>query len=315
MTAQQAPVFGQPNQPSQLGQSSPLAGESPAARSHQPRSYQQHRRAAARVTFWLAAGWVALIAVCAVFAGVLPVHAYNSLVGIGANPPFAHWPEFLGTDNIGRSELSLVVYGARASLFISVLGALIGLVAGTLLGMATAYFGGIVTVVVNVARDALLAVPILVLILAIAAVVPPSLTSLTVILGVISIPVVQRIAHANALAQLNRDYVLAARALGASTWRLLLREVLPNVMNSLLAFAFLLVAFLMVFEGALDFLGAGIPPPTPSWGQLISGGLQQIQTVPYLVIVPSAVLLLTVLAFNTLSDRLRERLDERWTQL
>jgi peptide/nickel transport system permease protein len=268
-----------------------------------------------RFVFALSAGWVLLMVACAVFANVLPVPGYDKLVAPSATPPFRYWPAFLGTDSIGRSEVSLIVYGARASLAISVMSAIIGLGVGTLLGLATAYFGGIVAAVVNLLRDALLAVPVLVLILAVAAVVTPSEWSLTVLLGVVSIPICQRIAHANVLAQLSRDYVLAARALGASGWRLLIREVLPNVANSLLAFGFLLIAFLMVFEGALDFLGVGIPPPTPSWGQMISAGVTDIQTIPYLVVVPSVVLMLTVLALNTLSDRLRERLDERWTQL
>lgn len=268
-----------------------------------------------RVAFALSVGWVLLMVAFAVFANVAPIPGYDKLVAPSATPPFHYWPAFLGTDSIGRSEVSLIVYGARASLAISVMSAVIGLGVGTLLGLATAYFGGIVAAVVNLLRDALLAVPVLVLILAVAAVVTPSEWSLTVLLGVVSIPICQRIAHANVLAQLSRDYVLAARALGASGWRLLIREVLPNVANSLLAFGFLLIAFLMVFEGALDFLGVGIPPPTPSWGQMISAGVTDIQTTPYLVVVPSVVLMLTVLALNTLSDRLRERLDERWTQL
>jgi len=263
----------------------------------------------------VAVAWAVLIVVLAVFADILPIAGYDQPVAGAATPPFQSWPEFLGTDDIGRSVLSRVIYGTRVSLTVSVIATAVGLGAGTLAGLAAAYFRGPVAAVIGLVSDVMLAFPVLVLLLAVAAVIRPSMISLAVLLGVISVPACQRVAAANTRAQLGREYVLAARELGVPGPRLLLREVLPNIMNSLFAFGFLLVAFFMVFEGALDFLGVGVPPPRPSWGAMIATGVPNIETEPYIVFVPATVLFLTVFAFNTIADRLRERLDERWTQI
>jgi peptide/nickel transport system permease protein len=273
------------------------------------------RRRRVRWSLVAALVWAGLVVILAVFADVLPIPGYDQPVSGAATPPFQNWPEFLGTDDIGRSVLARVIYGTRVSLTVSVIATAVGLGIGTLAGLAAAYFRGPVAAVIGLVSDVMLAFPVLVLLLAVAAVIRPSMISLAVLLGVISVPACQRIAGANARAQLGRDYILAARELGVPGPRLLLREVLPNIVNSLIAFGFLLVAFFMVFEGALDFLGVGVPPPRPSWGAMIAAGVPNIQTEAYIVFVPATVLFITVFAFNTISDRLRERLDERWTQL
>jgi peptide/nickel transport system permease protein len=207
-----------------------------------------------------------------------------------------------------------VVYGARVSLTVSLMATAIGLAVGTCLGLLAAFFGGAVEAVINGARDALLAFPTLVLLLAVAAVIEPNMWSLSILLGIVGVPICERIAHANALAQLSRDYVLAARVLGVPSRRILFREVLPNIVNPLIAFGFIQVALFMVVEGALDYLGVGVVPPTPSWGAMISSGLPLLQRSPYLVLVPACVLFVTVLAFNTIGERFRERLEERWVR-
>jgi peptide/nickel transport system permease protein len=235
-------------------------------------------------------------------------------VAPGATAPFHALGEFLGTDSIGRSVLSRVIYGARVSLTVSLMATAIGLVVGTLLGLLSAYFGGVVATVINGGRDALLAFPTLVMLLAVAAVIEPTMWSLSILLGIVGVPICERIAYANALAQLSRDYVLAARVVGVPSSRILLREVLPNIVNPLIAFGFIQVALFMVVEGALDYLGVGVVPPTPSWGAMISEGLPLLQRTPYLVLVPACVLFVTVLAFNTIGERLRERLEERWVE-
>jgi peptide/nickel transport system permease protein len=204
-----------------------------------------------------------------------------------------------------------VIYGAQLSLAVAVLGASIGLVGGAALGMTAAYFKGWAATVVHLLSDVVLAFPGLVLLLAMASVVQPTVWSLSAMLGLLSLPASLRIAYANANAHLSRDYVLAARALGTPAWRMLVREVLPNIMHSLFAFGFILVATFMIALGALDFLGIGIPPPRPSWGGMIAAGFDSIRTRPYLVFVPAVVLLLTVFSFNTIGDRLRERADGR----
>lgn len=280
-----------------------------------PAATPRHHRGRIPLSVWLAAGWVALIVLGAIFANVLPIHGYDEPVAGASSGPFQHWPQFLGTDQIGRSVLSRIVFGSRVSLAVCLLATVIGLGVGTLLGLAAAYFGGLVKAAISLISDAILAFPVLVLLLAVAAVITPSMWTLSVLLGLVSVPACQRIVAANASAQLGRDYVLAARVLGVPSWRLLFREVLPNIANSLLAFGFIMIALFMVFEGALDFLGAGIPPPRPSWGQMIAGGTPVLDSRPYLSLVPAAVLVLTVFAFNTLGDRLQERFDERRVNL
>jgi peptide/nickel transport system permease protein len=265
-------------------------------------------------SFWLAVAWVAVLVLSAIFADVLPIAGFNEPVAPGASAPFHELGEFLGTDSIGRSVLSRVIYGARVSLTVSLMATVIGLAVGTLLGLLAAYFGGAVATVINGGRDALLAFPTLVMLLAVAAVIEPTMWSLSILLGIVGVPVCERIAYANALAQLSRDYVLAARVVGVPSSRILFREVLPNIVNPLIAFGFIQVALFMVVEGALDYLGVGVVPPTPSWGAMISEGLPLLQRTPYLVLVPACVLFVTVLAFNTIGERLRERLEERWVE-
>lgn len=263
----------------------------------------------------VASAWAGLVLLLAALAALLPIAGYDEPVAAGPSAPFQAWPEFLGTDRVGRSVLSRVIYGGQLSLTIAVIATCIGMGIGCLLGLANAYFRGPVSTFIDLFSDAVLAFPGLVLLLAVASVIQPSLLSLSVLLGLLSVPASQRITAANARTHLARDYVLAARALGAPAWRLLLREVLPNIAHSLFAFAFLLVAFFMVIAGALDFLGVGVPPPRPSWGGMIAAGVDNLRTQPYLVFVPSIVLLLTVFAFNTIGDRLRERADGRSGQL
>jgi peptide/nickel transport system permease protein len=272
-------------------------------------------RARLPVSLILASAWVLLVLGLAVLASVLPIAGYDDPVAGSATPPFQAVSEPLGTDTIGRSSLSRTIYGAQLSLAVALLGAVLGLVGGTTLGMAAAYFRGWVATLVNLGADTILAFPGLVLLLAMASVIQPSVWSLSLMLGLLSLPASMRIAYANANAQLARDYVLAARALGTPAWRLLLRQVFPNIMHSLFAFGFILVATFMLALGALDFLGVGIPPPRPSWGGDIAAGFDSIRTRPYLVMIPATALVLTVFAFNTVGDRLRERTDGRGGQL
>ncbi|WP_084464520.1 ABC transporter permease [Microtetraspora fusca] len=263
------------------------------------------------VSLVLCSVWVVLVLASTLLAGLLPIAGYDEPVADGATPPFESWPEFLGTDSVGLSVLSRVIHGAQLSLAVALLGTVIGMAGGVALGTAAAYFKGWLATVVNLLSDVVLAFPGLVLLLAMASVTRPSVWSLSAMLGLLSLPSSLRIAYANANVQLGRDYVLAARALGTPAWRMIVREVLPNIAHSLVAFGFVMVATFMIALGALDFLGIGLPPPRPSWGGMIASGFDSIRTRPYLVFVPAAVLLLTVFSFNTIGDRLRERADGR----
>jgi len=268
------------------------------------------------VLVWICIGWLALVVLGALLAPLLPLPRYDEPIAPGAQPPFADGgAAVLGTDSIGRSLLSRMVYGAQLSLLVAFLGTAIGLVIGSLFGMVAAYYKGWAAKVIHVFSDAVLAFPGLVLLLAAATIVRPSVVSLSVILGILTLPSSLRIAFSNTNAHLSRDYVVAARALGMSGWRILSREVLPNILFSIAAFGFIMLATFMVALGALDFLGVGMPPPRPSWGGDIAAGFTNIRTRAYLVLVPAVFLVMTVFALNKIGDHLRDRAEGRGGQL
>lgn len=261
-----------------------------------------------RRTGWLAVGWLGLLALLALTADVLPIAAYDAPVGPPARPPFSAFPEFLGTDGIGRSVLSRLVHGTQISLLVGLGATATACVLGSLLGLVSAYRRGAVEEVVGVVTDTILAFPPLLLLLALAAVARPGVGTLVVSLGLLFVPPFVRIARATALSQLGRTYVLAARAMGAGHGRLLARELLPNTVPPVASYAVVMMALMIVVEGSLSFLGVGIPPPAPSWGAMIAEGKDFLYTAPYLVLVPCVVIFLTVLSFNTVGERLRARL-------
>jgi peptide/nickel transport system permease protein len=214
--------------------------------------------------------------------------------------PFSaeHW---LGTDGLGRDELSRLIHGARISLTVGLLAPVIGLVIGGALGMLAGYFGGRFETTVVGSMDVLLAFPPLILVLAVIAFVGQSIVNLTLILGALSIPASMRVARAATLTLSRREFVIAAQALGASHAR-----ILP-----LLAFFLLGVAVIIVVEGSLSFLGLGVPPPISSWGSMIGEGRESLDVAPRLAFMPAAAMFLTVLSFNLVGDTLRALTDPR----
>jgi peptide/nickel transport system permease protein len=266
-----------------------------------------------RMPFRLAFAWLALVGFAAAFADLLPLMPYDVPVE-GLRPrtrPFQNPGEPLGTDALGRSMVSRLTYGARQSLLVGAgaVGAatIVGLVVGTVAG----YLRGAADAVLRVLMDAQLAVPPLVLLLAVAAVGRHSVWSLLIGLAFVAIPTYARLARAQTLALAGRDYVLAARAMGAGKLRVIIRELLPGVALSLLAYTFLHMGLVIVAEGALSFLGLGIPPPSPSWGGMVNDSRRYLGTEPFLVFVPAGFLVLTVLAFTVVGDRARRLLDAR----
>ncbi|MBO4120168.1 ABC transporter permease [Cupriavidus gilardii] len=250
--------------------------------------------------------WLTLVLACAIGADWLPLPAPDEMDFLAAEqlPGAAHW---LGTDLDGRDLLARLTHGARVSLTVCVAAPLIGLLFGTLLAMLSTGGPGWVRKSVLSVLDAMLAFPNLVFALGLTVVFGPSLRNVTLALGIMSIPAFARIARANILPLMTREFVLAARTAGASTAWIMLREVLPNISMPLLTYALTMGSVMIVAEGSLSFLGVGVPPPTPSWGSMIADGREALERVPHVSLIPAAVMFLTVLSLNLLGDALRRR--------
>lgn len=262
--------------------------------------------------FWLALGFLALVVFGAVFANVLPLPnpSFQNYSAVNSPPSIHH---LLGTDDLGRDLLSRVVYGARVSLVVGFASVAIGMLVGGTLGLLSAYKGGVADASLNAASFVILAFPGIVAVIAIVAFWGQSLFKITVILGVATIPVLFRVVRASTLSYANRDFVIAARTLGASTRRIIFRELLPNVAPVALTFALINVAVIIVLEGSLAFLGLSVALPTPSWGNIIAEGTANnlIQTNPYIMMWPALAMFLLLLSINLIGDRLRQRFDIR----
>jgi peptide/nickel transport system permease protein len=260
--------------------------------------------------FVCAVGWIALIALAAIFANLLPIASPTDmdLLGKRALPSAQH---LLGNDQLGRDELSRLIYGGRISLTVGLLAPMIGITFGGTLGMLAGYFRGRLETLAVGAVDVLLAFPPLVFALAVTAYLGQSVFNITLVIGVLSIPAFTRVSRAVTLSLSEREFVTAARALGATHARILIRELLPNVALPLLAFFLLGVAVTIVVEGALSFLGLGVPPPAPSWGSMIGEGRESLDIAPWLAFLPAIFMFATVLSFNIVGDTLRALTDPR----
>src|SRR3954451_11517821 len=260
--------------------------------------------------FWMAIVWMIFVFAVAIFADVLPLASPTDMDMLERRASFSpsHW---LGTDGLGRDELSRVIYGARISFVVGICAPVIGLIIGGALGILAGYFRGRFESLVVGSMDVLLAFPPLILALAVTAYLGQSLLNLTCILGVLGIPAFMRVARAATLTLARREFVIAAQALGATHGRILLRELLPNVFLPLLAFFLLGVAVTIVVEGALSFLGLGVPPPISSWGSMIGEGRERLEVAPRLAFIPAIAMFLTVLSFNLIGDTLRAITDPR----
>jgi peptide/nickel transport system permease protein len=228
-------------------------------------------------------------------------------------PPSA--THLLGTDGLGRDELRRLIYGARISLRVGLIAVLIGASIGTTLGLVSGFWGRTAILGVSVDTlimrliDLMLAFPGLLLAISMVAMIGPSLDNTMVIIGFLSTPGYARVMRSMVLSAVERDYVVAARALGASDLRILLRHLLPNCLSPLIVQATLGVADAILTAAGLGFLGLGAVPPTPEWGAMISDSLKYLQIAPYLIFFPGLAVMLTVLAFNLLGDGLRDALD------
>jgi len=223
-------------------------------------------------------------------------------------PSAAHW---FGTDDIGRDVASRVIFGARASLLAGVVSVLISLSIGVPVGLLAGYAGGKVDTLISRLTDALLACPFLILAIALAAFLGPSLTNAMIAIGISATPVFVRLTRGQTLAIKAEDFVLAARAIGNPPWRIALRHVLPNATPALIVQATLAIAAAVIAEASLSFLGLGQQPPAPSWGSMLNTAKNYIDNAPWMAIWPGLSIFLLVLSFNLLGDGLRDALDPR----
>jgi len=231
-----------------------------------------------------------------------------SFATIRKAPSAAHW---FGTDEIGRDVLSRVIFGARASLLAGVVSVVISLSIGVPAGLLAGYAGGVVDTLLSRITDALLACPFLILAIALAAFLGPSLSNAMIAIGISATPVFVRLTRGTTLAVKAEEFVLAARAIGNAPWRIALRHVLPNIVPPLLVQATLAIAAAVIAEASLSFLGLGQQPPQPSWGSMLNTAKNYIDNAPWMAIWPGLSIFLLVLSFNLLGDGLRDALDPR----
>ncbi|HEX6167374.1 MAG TPA: ABC transporter permease [Acidimicrobiales bacterium] len=271
----------------------------------------------------LAIGWLVFVTLAALLAPVLPLDSpTQNFPSIVSQPPGTDG-HLLGGDALGRDILSRIVWGGRASLLLGVSSVLLGLLVGGLLGLVAGYFRGRADTVLTVAFDVLLSFPALILAVTLVTVFASGegtsatrrMVVLILALGVVSVPLLGRITRANTLAWAQREFVTAARALGAKDRSIMFGEVLPNVLPAMFSIALLGVAVVIVAEGGLSVLGVGVQLPTPSWGNILAEGRADLRRAPHIVMIPTIVIFLTVLALNYLGDVVRARFDVRESAL
>jgi peptide/nickel transport system permease protein len=257
----------------------------------------------------VAIGWLVLVALLAAFANVLPfvqdpyaIDPLNSKAG----PSLAHW---FGTDALGRDTFSRCVFGARTTFLITLSALSLALLIGGSLGMLVGYFRGHLETGVMTLTDIILAFPGIVLLLGVLTFMGQSVRNVTLALALLATPGLIRVTRANTLRYGDRLFVLAARTLGASDPRILVREILPNIIPPIAGLALVILGVLVIAEGGLSFLGLGVPLPRPTWGGMIAAGLPDLQVAPLITFFPAGVLFLTVLSFNLLGEALRGRFE------
>jgi peptide/nickel transport system permease protein len=280
-----------------------VAGEErPAARAW--------RRLKQRKSAMLGLIIICVLILLAVFAPLIAPFdpAQQSWTAVRKAPSWAHW---FGTDESGRDLLSRVIYGARASLLAGVVSVSIALTAGVPIGLLAGYRGGWIDALISRITDAMLACPNLILAIALAAFLGPSLTNAMIAIGITATPVFVRLTRGQVLAVKVEDYVEAARAVGNPGWRIAVKHILPNIMPALLVQATLAIAAAIIAEASLSFLGLGQQPPAPSWGSMLNTAQRFLTNAPWMAVWPGLAIFLSVLSFNLLGDGLRDALDPK----
>jgi peptide/nickel transport system permease protein len=272
------------------------------------------------VLFGMSVTWIVLLGGAALLAPVLPLGVYADTAKTLNTPGYLRPDLFsahpFGTNQFGLDMLARVVWGARDSLLASIVAVAVGTLIAVLLGVLAGYFAGWTDRVIGVWTNVGLAFPPLVLLLAVAVVLRRSLLGITIALTLLVIPGAIRVARANTLTFAQREYTFTARILGASRWRVLRREILPNVVAPMVGLGLLSIPLLIVAESSLSFLGLGIPAPQPTWGNMIAEGANGVfETNPHIVLVPGTVLFATVFSLNIIAQRAAHRWNPRQVKL
>ncbi|MBI1818190.1 MAG: ABC transporter permease [Deltaproteobacteria bacterium] len=272
----------------------------------EPQSEAQQRLA------WIGGAMVLLIALVALGAPWLspydPVRAVADSFGEPFAPQPGHW---LGTDELGRDVLSRLIYGARVSLIIAGSATLIAMSVGTAVGLLAGYFGRHVDTVLMRLTDVVLALPDLLLALALVAIIGPGLISILIVIGLVSWSGIARTVRAEVLTLRERDFMLAASALGAHPTRIIVRHLLPNALPTIIVMAALATSGAIVLDAGLSYLGLGVPVPTPSWGRMLSDSQIFYRTAPWLMLFPGLAIVFAVVGFNFLGYGLLARFERR----
>jgi peptide/nickel transport system permease protein len=253
---------------------------------------------------------IGVFVAAAVFAPLLSTYdpTAQSWTAVRKPPSLQH---LLGTDDVGRDILARILFGARSSLLAGVISVSIALTIGVPLGLTAGYVGGFLDAVISRLTDAMLAIPFLILAIALAAFLGPSLGNAMIAIGVSTTPIFVRLTRGQVMAVKVDDYVEAARAVGNPPWRVVLVHILPNILPALMVQASLSIAAAIIAEAALSFLGLGQQPPAPSWGSMLNAAQRFLASAPWMAVWPGLAIFLTVLSFNLLGDGLRDALDPR----
>ncbi len=290
-----------------IGAEPTLAGETVRGRSEWERSWGRFRRYRPGIAGLCI---VATLFVLAVFAPLISSHDPTDIPRSmrGAPPSRDYW---LANDSIGPDKFSRLIYGTRVALLVGVCAMTIALSIGVTIGMAAGFFGGWVDQALSRVIDTLMAFPTIALLVTLSALVGGSLLTVILVIGTTIWASYARVSRADVMSLRERDYVLAARAIGVPNSRIIVRHILPNILGPIIVLASLDIGAIIILESALSFLGLGIKPPTPSWGSMLADGRAFVLTYPHIAIAPGIAITITVLAFNLVGDGLRDALDPR----
>lgn len=253
---------------------------------------------------------IALLVLAAVFASVLAPYDPAALDPSNrfAGPSLEHW---MGTDNFGRDLFSRVLYGGRISLLVAVLAVLMGLVVGGLMGTTAGYFGGLYETVVMRVTDILMAIPGFLMALCVSVALGTGILNTAIAIAASAVPSYARVTRASVLSEKNRQYVEAAVSVGSGHMRIILLQILPNILSPILVESTLRIGASIVAISGLSFIGLGVQPPTPEWGSMMSECISYFRDYPHLVVFPGLAIMVTIFAFNLFGDGLRDALDPR----
>ncbi len=264
-------------------------------------------------------GFIVLIVFMAIFADFVAPHSPSQQYRDALLLPPAwlqggNWSFILGTDDVGRDILSRLIHGSRLSISVGIVAVTASLIMGILLGLIAGYFKGVIDTIIMRIVDIMLAMPSLLLAIAIVAILGPSIVNAALAISIVSLPHYVRLTRAATMAEMSKDYVTSSRVIGAGPLRLMFICILPNCLAPLIVQATLGFSSAILDMAALGFLGLGAQPPTPEWGSMLSDALQFVQRAWWVVTFPGLMILITVLAFNLMGDGLRDALDPKLKQ-